>query len=114
MAERLLPAEITCRIPHSLQGYGYGPKAVAYVKLVAPWQGRRWYMTLYDPGDRYCWTKYIGPEGAALMGIHLATLEALHGPNGERVEFDRTFTPRPLAECEPEMGVEIVRPEEAL
>jgi hypothetical protein len=114
MPERLLPASIAGRIPHPCHAPGYGSKAVAYAKLVGSWQGRRWYVSLYDPDEGYCWTKYVGPEGAALMGIHLATLEQLRGPLGERVELDRTFTPCPLAECEPEMSVGVVRAEETL
>ena len=69
---------------------------------------------LYEPAARWCWTKYVGPEGAALMGVHLDTLDQLRGPNGERVERDDSFTPRPLSECEPVAIVRLVRGEELL
>jgi len=114
MAEDLLPPEIACLIPHPRRAPGYGPSAVAYVKFVAPWQGRRWYVTLFDPEDGWCWTKYVGPEGPALMGVHVATLQGLRGPNGECVRRDPSFTQLPLAQCEPDAVPTIVRGEERL
>ena len=114
MEEPLLSPEILGSIPSPFTTPGYGPQVIAHAKLVAEWQGRRWYLTLYDPEDGYCWTKYVGPEGPALMGVHLSVLERLRGPTGERVERDRLFTPRPLAQCEPEATPNVIRAQELL
>ena len=110
----LLPPELAEQIPGFTNGVGYGPAAVAYVKFVAPWQKRRWYVTLYHAAERFCWTKYVGPDGAALMGVRMSTLENLQGPNGEQVSRDTSFISRPLDECEPECQPRIIRGEEWL
>ena len=114
MDQPLLPPDIAKQIPGILEGPGFGNRAYAYAKLNAAWIGRRWYVSLFDPADRMCWTKYVGPEGAAFMGISLDTLESMRGPSGERVERDDAFTARPLAECEPGEHAVTVRREETL
>jgi hypothetical protein len=114
MPRPLIPTEILGQIPDLRGRSAYGPAAVAYVKLVAAWEGRRWYVTHYDSTDGLLWTKYVGPEGAAFMGVHLEMLEQMCGPNGERVERDDSFTPSLLVECDPELTAFTVRAEQSL
>lgn len=114
MPSELLPAEVLRQIPGLYSRAAYGPNAVARIKLVAEWQGRRWYVTHFDFQDGLLWTKYVGPEGAAFMGIHLDKLEQMRGPSGQRVERDESFRPCRLSECEPGLNPATVRPEETL
>ena len=114
MHESLIPVEIARKIPHPYRGPGTGIGATAHVRLAAAWLRRRWYVILFDPATTFCWTKYIGPDVAGYMGVHLATLEKLTGPQGERVERDPTFQQQPLEQCEPDRVATLIIGEEVL
>lgn len=95
---KLLTKALAKNIPAIYDQDGKGMEATAYVKLFAPWTNWTWYITEMNPETGECFGLVDGLE-RELGYFNLKELEAVKGPFGLKIERDRWFDAKPLANC---------------
>lgn len=98
---KLLTREIRELLPPLYAQDEKGGKAVAYVKFFCPWSSWTWYATEFDGDDTFF--GLVDGFEKELGYFSLSELEAIKGPGGLKIERDRYWRPRALAEIAPGM-----------
>ena len=78
-----------------------GAEAIAYVKFFCPWNSWTWYALEFD-GDNTFFGLVDGLE-KELGYFSLSELQTIRGPGGLKIERDRYWQPKTLAEIAPDM-----------
>ena len=95
----VLAPEVARVLPPLRSQQHLGPEAIAHVRFCAPWLRWRWYASEFNPvlGVFY---GVVVIFGRAHDYFTVDALETIRSRSGRPVEFDPTWTPRPLRECE--------------
>lgn len=94
---KLLTKELLRKLPPLYSTEKLGDSAVAQLKLFTPWSSWSWFATEYDPETRVFFGWVVGPF-PELGYFSLDELEAVKGPFGLKVERDKFWKPKSLAE----------------
>ena len=97
----LLPDSIRKQLPPLYAQEKLGSKAVAYLKLFAPYGAYTWWATEFDGKDTFF--GLVDGHFKELGYFSLSELQSVRGPMGLTIERDLHFQPATLEEIAPEM-----------
>lgn len=100
---KLMTKEIEARFAKLGRQESKGEQAIVVCKFFTPWTNWTWYATEYNPEDRTFFGLVEGHE-TELGYFSLDEIEEVRGPVGLKIERDKFWQERTLAEVRAKIG----------